>query len=459
MESRSIIDFYTEIVLPRLQERLDRAFPEFAWKPDRNGWVATNEEHTHSRLGVRAERVVAHGPAPRGFYVHGGEAMLWTAYVNGGVTPRGPDFVRAVRELGERAGVDLAPLEEPQPHNRRAALLHEFFQLCQEELLSERGVKARAYLEGRGFPAEAIERSGLGLVPAASWSRTALARAGFDVDEIATAGVFADTRWSGRLCGAWRDAHGRVGTLWARTLSNTSTADARYLYLRGASRTSLPPYGLSDVLAAGPEARRDLVLVEGVMDVHQLRARGVQGVAAVGGLGIQPRAFERLVRLGVERVTLCFDRDDAGRTGTIRAVEQAARADQSPAVDVLDPDLLAPAKDPDVFVRRRGATAWRELLDQRECGIAWRANELIADLTPDSDQPARRAALARAGAWLGGLPPRLALEVEDAIWAVAERSGYSPEAVERAFHARFWPETRRERGADRKVWNSAELAR
>ena len=37
------------------------------------------------------------GPPRAGFLVHGGEQMLWTAYVNGGVVPRGADFVRAVK--------------------------------------------------------------------------------------------------------------------------------------------------------------------------------------------------------------------------------------------------------------------------------------------------------------------------------------------------------------------------
>src|SRR5918999_3628641 len=100
----SIVDFYTDVVLPALAERLDAAFPEFGWRRDARGWVATNEEMTHRALGVRAERVVAHGPAPRGFLVHGGEPMLWTAYVNGGHVPRGGDFVSAVRGPAERAG-------------------------------------------------------------------------------------------------------------------------------------------------------------------------------------------------------------------------------------------------------------------------------------------------------------------------------------------------------------------
>ena len=62
-------DFYGEVVLPALAERLDTPFPEFGWERDGRGWVATNEEMTHRALGIRAERVVAHGHAPQGFLV------------------------------------------------------------------------------------------------------------------------------------------------------------------------------------------------------------------------------------------------------------------------------------------------------------------------------------------------------------------------------------------------------
>jgi AraC-like DNA-binding protein len=60
----------------------------------------------------------------------------------------------------------------------------------------------------------------------------------------------------------------------------------------------------------------------------------------------------------------------------------------------------------------------------------------------------RRQALVRAGGWLGSLPPRLSLEQEDAIGQVAERCGYSREAVARTFRARFWdsPERSHQRG-------------
>jgi DNA primase len=291
------------------------------------------------------------------------------------------------------------------------ARLHDFFDLCRRELCSERGAPARAYLEGRGFDPDAIANSGLGVVPASAETNRLLERVGYRPSEIARAGVLADSRWPGRLCGPWRDAHGRIETFWTRAVDD-SDPGTRYLYLRGAKRGHLPPYGLSDALAGGQEARRDIVLVEGFIDLHQLRTQGIPNVAALGGASIRPRAFEDLHRLGIDAVTLCLDNDDAGRTATAKAVENSARARQSPDIYVVDPGGLAPAKDPDEFVRQRGGDAWPALMGTTICGIEWRAREFAAGIGRDSPAAERRAAVARAGRWLGGLRPRLALHAE-----------------------------------------------
>src|SRR5581483_3627408 len=245
----------------------------------------------------------------RGFLIHGGEPVLWTAYVNGGSVPRGDAFTRAVTEIARRVGIDTSPLEQRRPRDRRAELLGAFFALATEELHSPRSARARAYLEQRGIPP--TTESALGVVPPRDQARQALLQQGFTPHELQRAAALADGRWPGRLCGAWRDENGRIKTLWARQIDGTPS-QPRYLYLANAPRASLPPYGLSDVLGAASEARCDLALVEGVLDVHQLRGRGFAPVAATGGAGASSFVFDKLAQLGVERVTLCFDRDNSG---------------------------------------------------------------------------------------------------------------------------------------------------
>src|SRR5262249_6430636 len=192
-ERPRVVDFYEQVVLAALMQRLDQAFPEFGWHRDARGWVASDEEFTHARFGVRAERVVAH--EPHGFLIHGGEPMLWTAYVNDGAVPKSTDFVLAVREIAERAGVDPSSLDRPHPPDRRAELRACFFELARRELAAPQGATARAYLERRGFPLEAISDSELGLVPPAETTMRTLEDRGYRVEEIEASGLVADRRW------------------------------------------------------------------------------------------------------------------------------------------------------------------------------------------------------------------------------------------------------------------------
>jgi len=97
------------------------------------------------------------------------------------------------------------------------------------------------------------------------------------------------------------------------------------------------------------------------------------------------------------------------------------------------------------------------LVEAPICGVAWRAHEFAGTVRPDSPAPDRRAALARAARTLGTLPPRLALEQEDAIHAIAERCGCSSEAVTRSFRARFWIPPQRERQPPRPPTNNRAL--
>jgi DNA primase len=433
-----IADLYEREVLPALTRRLDSAFPEFGWQRDTQGWRATDQTFTHATFGVRADRVVCHGDAPRGFLIHGQGATLWTTYLNHGSPARGHDFVAAVRALATRAGIDTTQLDRPaNSSERKANLLHDTFVLCRHELASERGITARAYLESRGIPADHIDESGLGLMPDNTPVRLALISHGYSEAEIANSGVLADSRWPGRLIGAWRDEHSRITTLWART---TGHADGeRYLYLRGAQRPQTLPYGVSSVLSDGSRGGgTDLLILEGVLDVHILGANGFQCVAALGGTAASPRLFERLADLGVGDITLALDNDPAGVAATRRAIDAAVSATRSPRIWVIDPDLLGEAKDPGELIQTRGPRAWERVTAAPICGITAYALELTGPLAASQHEPARRAALARASSWLAALHPRHSIEQTNALDTVANSLGYDVEATRRTFRAHHW---------------------
>jgi hypothetical protein len=67
------------------------------------------------------------------------------------------------------------------------------------------------------------------------------------------------------------------------------------------------------------------VLVEGFLDLHQLRARGIENIAALGGTPTGTRTSVAVHRLGIEAITLCLDSDEAGRPATARDGERASR--------------------------------------------------------------------------------------------------------------------------------------
>ena len=166
-------------------------------------------------------------------------------------------------------------------------------------------------------------------------------------------------------------------------------------------------------------------------------------MAAVGGARLSPDLIPRIGRLGFDTIVIAFDNDAPGREGISRAIEHASRAKEAPTLRVLEPTQLGDSKDPDAFVREHGIRKFRALIEQADCAISWHALELTRGVTPQHETPLRRAALARAGSWLGALPPRLSLEQEDAIRRVADQCGYSQPAVERAFRARFWDRAER----------------
>jgi hypothetical protein len=410
------MDFCEQEVLPRLFEILPRAFPEFGWRRTQRGWVATQRVEG---LGVRPDRVICN--VPYGFYVHGGQAVTWLAYVSRGSSPRGQDYVRAVRQLAVLGGVDTSPLDRPfSPEvaeqawrrERVAALLEAFLHLTRARLLAddEPGRQARSYLVQRGFLGEELEHLDLGLYPSAAHVEASLSRQGFGIEEVREAALTPPSwdvekrskvrLWEGRLVGALRDHRGVLRSFWARDLSGQAEPEKKYLYLAGVKKSEVAPFGLYEALGS-PAGREQLVLVEGVLDVLLLQQRGLPNTAALGGVSLGQDGWRRLAQLGVRSVVLALDHDPhpdgrfPGWEATLKLLQAGGSEPDFPRVYAIDPvDLwrragqpcdpagFAAKVDPAELVQRQGVGPLQELVALASHGFRVQARALVRHHQP-----------------------------------------------------------------------------
>lgn len=103
---------------------------------------------------------------------------------------------------------------------------------------------------------------------------------------------------------------------------------------------------------------KQLLIVEGYMDVISLHQRGVKNV--VGALGTaltQQQGF--LLRKNAEKVILSFDSDEAGQTAKVRAIEVL----QNMGLDLRVLQMEG-AKDPDEYIIKYGNARFQNVIDK-----------------------------------------------------------------------------------------------
>ncbi|MEO7192851.1 MAG: DNA primase [Vicinamibacterales bacterium] len=114
-------------------------------------------------------------------------------------------------------------------------------------------------------------------------------------------------------------------------------------------------YGL-DVTKAAIRTHNYCVLVEGYFDLAQVWQAGVQAVAALCGTALTPAQAKTLKRF-TSKAVLSLDPDAAGQVAAARSSELLVA--EGFQVNVA---VLPAGSDPDTFIRRAGAQAYRERL-------------------------------------------------------------------------------------------------
>jgi DNA primase len=162
-----------------------------------------------------------------------------------------------------------------------------------------------------------------------------------------------------RLLFAILDVRGRVIGFSGRVLPDPETGITDKQSPKYINSPESPIYQKGQTLFGLYQARQairqeeEAILVEGNFDVVSLHARGVSHVVAPLGTAFTP-AQARLLRRYAPVVTLLFDGDAAGKKAT-----REARETCRDGALVAKVAVLPNAKDPDDFVREKGAEALR----------------------------------------------------------------------------------------------------
>lgn len=278
----------------------------------------------------------------------------------------GLEFIEAVRELAERAGIEIQETASEPDRRQQAEVRRRQKELYDvgnaaasyfEAMLREHplGGHGLAELERRGLPldpatgpvADALQSFRIGYAPY-GWDGLAkhLVSVGLSVSAAESIGVIVPRkqgvghydRFRHRLMFAVLDLQGRVVAFSGRALAEPEPEELARLNIERAAQPGAdapakylnspesPIYKKRETVFGLYQARQavrlndSIVVVEGNFDVLSLHARGIKHVVAPLGTAFTEEQA-RSMRRFTQNVTLLFDGDSAGR----RAIE-ASRA-------------------------------------------------------------------------------------------------------------------------------------
>ena len=361
-------------------------------------------------------------------------------------------FPDAVAFLARRANMPLPEEAQSEDTSRRARLLElnrDAARFFHDMLKSPQGAPAQDYVRRRAISPAMVTRFGLGFAPD-SWESlaNAMRRKGYSDQEMFEAGLVKHGK-SGGVYDAFRnrlmfpviDVRGSVIGFSGRILGD---GEPKYL-----NSPETPVFSKSHNLFGLNLAKKSkngyIILVEGNIDVVSLHQAGFDGAVASLGTSLTPEQA-RLISRYTNEVVLCYDSDEAGKKAASRGIGILEKLDLK--VRVLQ---VPGAKDPDEFIKKNGADAFRNLIGASAGQIEYRLRDVEAKNPPTTDE-GRVDYLKSAASLLASLPGAVEREVYAA--RVAEKAGVSREAVLQEAER-----LRRRRIADAKKREARDAAR
>jgi len=287
--------------------------------------------------------------------------------------------------LSDRYGLDMPRSNSPQVRMTisRAKRVEEVLNTLQQYFVwniqnnkTDKASKVRGYLKNRrGFSAASIEKLGFGFVP--SWSSVIeymTLKKGFTLEELNAACLVTneDGKTSVGLYHTLSIPYVCAGVLKGFQFRRVDSDEApKYLVNSGLDRKSV----FFNMPSGEVEA---IVVVEGEMDALCATSYGLKNITAIGGseiAGDRRRQVEYALNAGVSKIYLCLDLDTKtdedgmevpNYTKRYHSVLRSIHTIQDVAMNfdgIFVVEFPEPC-DPDEYIRKNGADAFRQLLRQ-----------------------------------------------------------------------------------------------
>ena len=278
-------------------------------------------------------------------------------------------FYDAVKILADKVGMQLPEVKlDPEYAKKKEhsdvlkQLMRDVARYYRNNLLDEnKGKEAREYLHNRSLDDEIAKRYGLGLSLDNESMVGYMRRKGYSLKDLEECGLVGNAQrpydaFANRIIVPIMDSMSNVIAFGGRIYHGEKDV-AKY---KNSTNTTLfdkgrTIYGINFIKRdkkMNGVAYKELILVEGYMDVISLGASGIKNVVACMGTALTDGQARELSRM-TENLYVCYDGDGAGKKATIRNVDILAKFVQNVRVISLDE-----GKDPDETVREGGAEAF-----------------------------------------------------------------------------------------------------
>jgi len=322
-------------------------------------------------------------------------------------------FPDAVRFLAERSGLPLpeethAAREAIQQRDRLLQLCRDAARYYYHTLWLPENRPVQQYFGRRGLHRQTMNRFGLGFAPDSFHGLLdAMTAKGYTVNELLAAGLLSRNE-KGRVYDRFRnrvmfpiiDVRGHVIAFGGRVMD-----DSKPKYLNSPETPVFHKSRHLFALNLAKATKADyFILAEGYMDVIALHQAGFDSAVASLGTSLTEEQA-RILRRYTRQVVISYDADSAGRQATQRAIALLQKCDIQ--IKVL---RIPGAKDPDEFIRTKGADAFRALIERSENHNAYRLEQIAAQY-PSADDESRVLFLKNAVAALAEIESSVEREI------------------------------------------------